>query len=267
MSRHNASNSLVARNVSVRCRGKSLLEDVNLELCAGEMLGLLGPNGAGKSTLIKVMSAEVAPCAGHVCMNGRWLRHLPSRERARQLAVLPQHLELAFPFTAFEVALLGRIPHHYGAPGHADRGVVWKTLEMVDAVHLAARAYPTLSGGEQARVQLARVLAQVWSADGDLGGRYLLLDEPTAPLDIAHQMVLMRILAEVAARGLGVLLIVHDLNLASSWVDRMALLRDGSVAALGTPQEVVTVEQMREVFDVAPHIVAHPRNGRPWMAF
>ena len=131
MSRHNASNSLVARNVSVRRRGKSLLEDVNLELCAGEMLGLLGPNGAGKSTLIKVMSAEVAPCAGHVCMNGRWLRHLPSRERARQLAVLPQHLELAFPFTAFEVALLGRIPHHYGAPGHADRDVVWKTLEMV----------------------------------------------------------------------------------------------------------------------------------------
>ena len=260
-------NSLLARDVTLRRRGKSLLQTVSVELQAGEVLGLLGPNGAGKSSLLKCMSGETAPSGGHVCLNGRWLRHVPSRLRAQSLAVLPQHLELSFAFSAFEVALLGRVPHHVGAPSALDREVVWQTLEMVDASHLASREYPSLSGGEQARVQLARVLAQVWSRSGDLSGRFLLLDEPTAPLDVAHQLDLMRLLNKVAARGLGVMLIVHDLNLAAGFVDRIALLRAGQLVAIGEPQSVITPQLVQQVFDVRPTIVAHPNSGRPWMAF
>ncbi len=261
---------LAARGIAVKRHGKSLLSDIEITLKPGEVFALLGPNGAGKSTLIKVLSAEIAPTAGHVCLNERWLRHVPSRERARSIAVLPQQLELSFPFTGFEVALLGRIPHHSGAPEPRDKEITWLALEAVDALHLAARSYPTLSGGERARVQLARVLAQIWddpSQDESKHPRYLLLDEPTAPLDIAHQIALMHTLRGVAQRGIGVMLIVHDLNLAAAWVDRIALLRDGRISAIGTPQQVMTRERMHEVFDVSPHIVAHPEHGRPWMAF
>ena len=261
---------LAARGIGVKRHGKNLLADIDIALRPGEVFALLGPNGAGKSTLIKALSAEIAPSAGHVCLNERWLRHVPSRERARSIAVLPQQLELSFPFTGFEVALLGRIPHHSGAPELRDRAITWQALQAVDAEHLAARSYPTLSGGERARVQLARVLAQIWDEQPDAASRcprYLLLDEPTAPLDIAHQIALMHTLREVAKQGIGVMLIVHDLNLAAAWADRIALLRDGRISAVGTPEQVMTRERMREVFDVSPHIVAHPEHGRPWMAF
>ena len=260
---------LVARGITLKRHGKALIEDIDIALQVGEVFALLGPNGAGKSTLIKALSAEIAPTAGHVCLNGRWLRHVPARERARSIAVLPQQLELSFPFTGFEVALLGRIPHHSGAPEPKDREITWQALQAVDAVHLAARSYPTLSGGERARVQLARVLAQIW-VEPDATSRcprYLLLDEPTAPLDIAHQIALMHTLRNVAQRGIGVMLIVHDLNLAAAWADRIALLRDGRISAMGTPDQVITGELIRKVFDVSPHIVAHPEHGRPWMAF
>lgn len=266
---------LLARGVGVKRHGKALLEDINIQLKVGEVLALLGPNGAGKSTLIKVLSAEIAPTSGHVCLNDCRLQHLPSRERARRIAVLPQQLELSFPFTAFEVALLGRIPHHKGAPEPKDREMTWEALHSVDAAHLAAHSYPTLSGGERARVQLARVLVQIWEENPDGNSqdkavrspRYLLLDEPTAPLDIAHQIALMHTLRSVAQRGIGVMLIVHDLNLAAAWADRIAFLRGGVLVAEGAPQDVVTTSQVNRVFDVSPHIVAHPRNGRPWMAF
>ena len=261
---------LVARGITVKRHGKVLIEDIDIALQVGEVFALLGPNGAGKSTLIKVLSAETPPTAGHVCLNERWLRHVPARERARRIAVLPQQLELSFPFTGFEVALLGRIPHHSGAPEPKDREITWQALQAVDAEHLAARSYPTLSGGERARVQLARVLAQIWDESAQSEGnnpRYLLLDEPTAPLDIAHQIALMHTLREVAKRGIGVMLIVHDLNLAAAWADRIALLRDGRISAMGTPEQVITNELIRKVFDVSPHIVAHPEHGRPWMAF
>ncbi|MDD3609587.1 MAG: heme ABC transporter ATP-binding protein [Halothiobacillaceae bacterium] len=258
--------SLIAETLSVHRSGRALLDEVSLSVNPGEILALLGPNGAGKSTLIKALSGDIGADSGRRLLNGRPLEHWSSQARARQRAVLPQELELAFPFTGFEVALLGRIPHHAGPPRPCDREVAHETLRVVDALHLARRTYTTLSGGERARVQLARVLAQIWEPVEE-GPRHLLLDEPTAPLDIAHQIGLMATLREIAARGIGILLIVHDLNLAAAWADRIALLHRGQLVALGTPDEVLTPERIHRVFDVRATRAPHPVHGRPWIAF
>ncbi|THF60568.1 heme ABC transporter ATP-binding protein [Pseudothauera nasutitermitis] len=257
---------LEAHQAGFSVHGRRLLTGVDFRLVPGECVALMGPNGAGKSTLLKLLSGELHPQPGEVVLNGRPMRTWTMRARARVRAVLPQHLDLAFPFTAFEVALLGRTPHHSGAPGRTDRERVRELLALLDVAHLAERPYTRLSGGERARVQLARVFAQIWDDCGP-GGRYLLLDEPTAPLDIAHQLALMERLAEVAGRGIGVLMIVHDLNLAAAHCDRIALLRDGRLLHDGAPREVLTAERLRETFDVDAVIMPHPRHDRPWIAF
>ncbi|MFN3984820.1 MAG: heme ABC transporter ATP-binding protein [Rhodocyclaceae bacterium] len=246
--------------------GRRLLTAADLALAPGERVALMGPNGAGKSTLLKLLAGEHAPSAGHVEMNGRPLARWRPRERARMRAVLPQQLDLVFPFTAYEVAMLGRTPHHAGAPDRHDRNVVGEVLELLDVLHLAHRPYTRLSGGERARVQLARVFAQIWDTDAG-GPRYLLLDEPTAPLDVAHQLDLMGKLAAIAGREVGVLLIVHDLNLAAAHVDRIVLLRDGLVCHAGTPAQVITPATLREVFDVDARVLPVAGRSDPMIVF
>lgn len=243
-----------------------LVDAVDFHLSPGECVALMGPNGAGKSTLLKLLSGDLKPRAGAVSLNGRPLSGWRQSERACLRAVLPQHLDLAFPFTAFEVAMLGRIPHHAGGPGPRDHAVVNEVMALLDATRFADRPYTRLSGGERARVQLARVFAQIWDERPE-GPRYLLLDEPTAPLDIAHQLELMAHLRTLAGRNIGVLIIVHDLNLAAAHVDRIMLLRDGKVLHAGTVQSVLTTETLREVFDVHAQVLAAAGQGTPLIRF
>lgn len=243
-----------------------LVDAVDFRLAPGECVALMGPNGAGKSTLLKLLSGDLNPRTGSVSLNGRLLGAWRQHERARLRAVLPQHLDLAFPFTAFEVAMLGRIPHHAGAPGPHDHAVVNEVMALLDADGFADRPYTRLSGGERARVQLARVFAQIWDERPE-GPRYLLLDEPTAPLDIAHQLELMAHLRRLAARNIGVLIIVHDLNLAAAHADRIMLLRDGRVLHSGAVAEVLTRDTLREVFDVNARVLETGARGAPLIGF
>ncbi len=241
------------------CRGtQTVLDGVGVRLAAGEMLGVLGPNGAGKSTLLGALSGELALCAGQV-----WLHEAPvsawaGTERARRLAVLPQRPSLGFGFRVDEVAGLGRLPHASGMA--ADRVIVTAALEAADVAHLAERSYLALSGGEQQRVHLARVLAQLWPGSE---GQVLLLDEPTAMLDPLHQHSVLLTVRRFVEGGGAALVILHDLNLAARYCDRLLLLAGGRTYLAGTPQEVLQAEPLKKVFGLDVLIHRHPERGHP----
>lgn len=253
---------LAAHEVSVRAGGATLLDGVSFAVRPGEILGVVGPNGAGKSTLLKVLCGDVGMAAGEVRMNGRPLRDWSLRERAKVRAVLPQETALGFPLPVFEVALMGRSPHLRGVESARDRAIAGEALRLVEADHLADRDYTTLSGGERQRVQLARVLAQIWEAGDVRQPCYLLLDEPTAALDLAHQHAALTIAARFAReRRVGVVAILHDLNLAALYADRIAVMKRGRVWVEGPPETALAVEVVEAVFAVRASVVRHP--GRP----
>lgn len=248
-----------AHNLRLERGGRALLDDVSLTVAAGEVLAVLGPNGAGKSSLRKALSGEWQPSRGTVTLNDKPLTQWPLADLARMRAVLPQDSTLNFPFTVLEVALLGRTPHLRGRERPHDLTVARAALEAAEASHLATRLYPTLSGGERQRVQLARVLAQVWDAPQDGAARYLLLDEPTSNLDLAHQHQTLAIARRFAAQGVGVFIILHDLNLAAQYADRLLLLKAGRVVVTGSPVEVLQAELLREVFQLPVIVTHHPQ--------
>jgi len=249
---------ICARRLHVAIGAKALLADVSLDVRGGEVVAVVGPNGAGKSTLRKVLCGDLTPSGGEVLMNERALTEWPLIERARSRAVLPQDSSLSFPFTVLEVVLMGRTPHVRGTEEPRDYEIARAALEAVEARHLEERLYPTLSGGERQRVQLARVLAQIWEANGTNEARYLLLDEPTSSLDLAHQHSTLSIARRFAREGVGVLVILHDLNLAAQYADRIVMLRDGRMVASGPPAEVLTREAIQATFSMPVAVMKHP---------
>lgn len=252
--------SLSARNVSLTLSDTPLLRAITLDVPPGRITTVLGPNGAGKTSLLRVLIGELAPDAGSVSLNGRALDTWTPRERARTLGVLPQHSLLNFPFTAAEVVMLGRTPHDTGI-AH-DRDIVAQTLKSVDGDYLADRIYTQLSGGEKQRVHLARVLAQIWEPAPE-GERYLVLDEPTSSFDLAHQKLTLEVVRSLADRGVGVLMVIHDLNLAACCADQMFLMQCGQIVVSGTPREVLQREIISRVFQVDATIGVHPKSGTP----
>jgi len=247
------------RNLRLRRGRREILRGVDLRLGPGEFLGVLGPNGAGKSTLLAAIAGELSPAEGEILFTGQKLKAIPARERARRLALLPQESSLNFPFTAFEVARMGRLPH---PPHPRDDRIVEEALRTAGAMHLADRLYPTLSGGERQRVQFARVLAQLAGAPEGTP-QALLLDEPTNNLDLEHQHAILHAAKDLCARGPAVLAILHDLDLAAVYADRLVLLDAGRIAAEGTPWEVLTEERVSEVFGVRATVLRHPHADRP----
>ncbi|MGU7770139.1 heme ABC transporter ATP-binding protein [Burkholderia sp. MR1-5-21] len=244
---------LIAHHLEVARRRAVILRDLSLSIEPGCVTALLGRNGAGKSTLLKTFAGELtgsgAPngvrVSGRVTLNGESLARIDAARLACLRAVLPQAAQPAFPFSVDEIVLLGRYPHarRSGAASRRDRDIAWRALERADADTLVGRDVTTLSGGELARVQFARVLAQLWPDDGHdtAQPRYLLLDEPTAALDLAHQHRLLDTVRTVAREWrLGVLAIVHDPNLAARHADRIAMLADGTIVAHGAPRDVMT---------------------------
>jgi len=252
--------SLSARNLSLTLSGTLLLGDIDLDVLPGQITTVLGPNGAGKTSLLRVLVGELAPDKGSVTLNGRELTQWSPPRRARTLAVLPQHSLLNFPFTAAEVVMLGRTPHDTGAA--RDREIVLQALRAVDGDHLAGRIYTQMSGGEKQRVHLARVLAQIWETVGE-GERYLVLDEPTSSFDLAHQQLTLDVVRDLAEKGVGILMVLHDLNLASRCADRMFLMQRGRMVISGTPGEVLSPETITRVFQVEVNIGVHPVSGTP----
>ena len=248
---------LSIQNVHVRIGGAVLLRGVTLDVMRGTFVAVVGPNGAGKSTLLRVAAGEVRPDEGRVLLGDEPLAAIPPGVLARRRAVLPQESVLNFPFTVFEVALLGRTAHRATRAADADAALC--ALRAADVADLAERRFPTLSGGEKQRVHLARALAQLDGPDAAL----LLLDEPTASLDLAHQH---RVLAGARrlARGegdrppLAVVAVLHDLNLAAQYADRIAVLKRGELLAEGLPADVLRPDIVQAAFDVRVLVVPHP---------
>jgi len=241
---------LCAEGLVFRVAGRALVDGVGFALRPGEVLGLVGPNGAGKSTLLRLVSGEIAPHAGSIALAGAPLSAMPAWRQAEHRAVMTQASTLAFAFTVEEVVALGVDGVAPAMAGGAREAICGEALQAADVLHLAGRAYPTLSGGEQQRVRFARALAQLRATRRRETRQLLLLDEPVASLDLTHQFQLMRAVRRLADEGIGVVAVLHDLNLAIRFADRLLVLHQGRVAAAGAPAEVVTRDMLRAVFDL-----------------
>jgi len=270
--------TLRADSVDVRVGTAELLRGATLEVRPGEVLAVVGPNGAGKSTLLRVLAGDRSLTAGTVTMEDRPLADWSLGARALRRAVMGHDDEPAFPWLARELVLLGRLPHHGGSPGARDHAIVSRLLADVDAEMLAERVHSTLSSGERQRIGLARALAQVWPDDLDPAGpapagrapgsatrapAWLLLDEPTANLDLRHQALALGLLRARATAGAGVLVVSHDLNLAAAHADRIAIIHAGQVVASGTPGEVLQADLLEHVFGVRMLVMPHPHLPHP----
>lgn len=250
---------LEIRNASFSYGKTPVLEDVSIALREGSVTAVLGPNGAGKSTLINVMGGTLAPSEGSVLLEGNPLDSYPSNERARRIASVAQETYIPFPFTALEVVLMGRAPYlpAMGFERRIDVEAALHAMDAMDCEHLADRDIGALSGGERRRVIVARALAQ--------GTPVLLLDEPTNFLDIKHATELVGLLRDHSrSRGTAVCAVMHDINLAAAFSDRMVLIKDGTIAADGKPDEVITSDTIDSVFGTRVTVGRDPSSGSPY---
>lgn len=249
-------------HISFQAGKLSLLDDVSMEVLPGEIVVIAGVNGAGKSTLLKIASGALRPAAGTIAIQGNALNEWKPSELARFMAVLPQHTTLNLPFTVREVVMMGRYPHFGKHPRRIDEDIADNALRKTGMERLGSRSYLDLSGGEQQRVQLARVFAQIWYAD-HYDVRYLFMDEPSNSLDIRHQHNMLLMAREFAAEGNCVFAILHDLNLALRYADKILLLKKGAAMAFGTPEEILNEKVLSRVFDYPLHILHHAGYDHP----
>lgn len=249
---------LSIQNLFVSYNGHDILQDVSLCVSPGSILAVIGPNGAGKTTLIRAISGVLPPRSGKVFVDGIDLLRLPAIQRARYLAVVPQARQLPGAFSVRQSVLLGRTPYigWLGRTHEVDHQLVEQALQQTRLTELAQRRVGELSGGEQQRVLLARALAQ----DTPI----LLLDEPTTHLDLEHQSSFFNLVRSlVSQKRLAVLLVLHDLNLAGLYADQVALLVKGRIHTSGSPQEVLTENNLSRVYNVPVSVVPHPDYGTP----
>lgn len=242
-------------NVGLQLEGRAIISRVSLEVFPGEVLALVGPNGAGKSTLLSLMSGDVAPSSGTALLAGKEVSRYRPEEAARLRSVLMQSNTVSFPFTVWEIVEMGRAPWARTPKISEDTDAIATALALADVDHLKERRFTQLSGGEKARVSLARVLAQRTPV--------VLLDEPTAALDLRHQEDVMATVKNLAREGQAVVVVVHDLSVAAGYADRVAMLVEGGLDAVGTPTEVLDAERVSRVYGVAVDIELVGQPPRP----
>ncbi len=242
--------SLVVSNIGFSAGRASLLRQVSASFEAGRVTAILGPNGAGKSTFMSLISGQSKPSAGQVRMNCMNIASVPMTELAKVRSFVPQDSQVAFDFSVREIVELGRYPHR-AKPGKQEAQIVPKALSVVNVLHLADRVYNTLSGGERARVQVARALAQIWEPSATGHARWLMLDEPTAALDLAHQhQVMSELRGWAVTEGVGIVTVLHDVNLALRYADDVLLLRGGESHGFGSARSVLTAETVSDLWQV-----------------
>ncbi|MBJ7221087.1 MULTISPECIES: heme ABC transporter ATP-binding protein [unclassified Brenneria] len=252
-------NALVARNLHFHTAGRCLTDDISLEINCGEIVAIIGPNGAGKSTLLRLLTGYLTPDRGECRLAGKPFAQWNPTALAKTRAVMRQHSGMAFAFSVQEVVAMGRSP--YSRDRRNDE-VIRRVMEQTGCLTLANRDYRQLSGGEQQRVQLARVLAQLWHPQPTLG--WLFQDEPTSALDLYHQQHLLRLLKQLTQQQpLAVCCVLHDLNLAALYADRILLLHDGKLVAQGTPAQVLQAEILTRWYQADLNVSPHPEYPIP----
>lgn len=251
-----------ARNITYKVQGKTILQEISLTLQPAEVTAILGPNGAGKSTLLHCLSGGLKPSFGDIMLDGVRLCSYTKQALAKRRAVLSQSNPISFPFTVLQVVLMGRSPHSI-VETREDMGIAEAALREVDACSLKDRSFPTLSGGEQQRVHLARVLAQLWGQEDAL----LFLDEPTSALDLKHQHHILTYAKTRAEAGWTVLCVLHDVNLAAQYADRLIFMKHGRIVEEGFTASLMRPETFSDVFGISTTIMEHPETRRPMACF
>lgn len=254
-----------ARSLSFRAGGRDLVREASLELAPGTTTILIGPNGAGKSTLLKLMTGEAKPSGGEIRVDGEALTAIPAWRLACQRAVMAQHARLVFPFSVYEVASLGVDGIGRAMTRVRRDALVGESLAAAGVLELAGRAYQTLSGGEQQRVQFARVLCQIEAGRSVASRQALFLDEPIASLDLCHQLALLDMARAIAGRGVAVLIVLHDLNLAVTYADHLVVMDQGQIIAQGAPAKTLDDALLRQVFKVDLSLSRAPAPGLPFL--
>lgn len=236
-------------------RNSTILDHVSLDVRAGEFVVVLGPNGAGKSSLLKAITGDMPFQQGRIQINDKPLDRWRAKELAAVRAVMPQKVVLEFPFLVSEVVAMGRSAYRDGID---DRHIIHHCMDLMHTTHLKQRLYPSLSGGEQQRVQLARVLAQIWH-DSPEQTRYMLLDECTSALDPFYQHHIFHILAKLKQCDIGMIAVVHDLNLAAQYADKILLLKEGKTLAFGDKKDVLTAPLLAEAYNIDVELIAQKK--------
>ncbi len=251
---------IASKQLDYAYHGSPVLRDVSLTLEAGTFTAIIGPNGAGKSTLLKLITGSLAIQAGEVQIDGRSLSDYDFKTLAKTMAYVAQSFESAFDFTAYEIVAMGRFPYQtaFRSESQRDRDIIRQMMEATGVWSFRERRLTELSGGERQRLILSSALAQE--------PRILLLDEPTTALDIKHQMQFYRILERLCREEqMTILTVTHDLNLASRFVERLVVMKDGEIAADGKPEGVLTSETLARVYEVEAQIIPHPQDGKPYV--
>lgn len=245
---------------------KLILNDINTEFHPGEFNMILGPNGSGKSTFLKIFSGEIHRNDGNVYYAGKKIREIKNDELAKYRAVMSQQPELSFPLMVNEVVMMGRYPHFVFNPGKKDEAICEEVIKRMNLESFKERNYLTLSGGEKQRVQYARVLAQIWEKP-DRGCRYLFLDEPLTNLDINYQQEFLQIAREFVKEDTILVAVMHDINLAIQYADKLFFLKEGELVAQGKPSAILTEELIAKVFGVKTTIINNPVSGSPLVIY
>ncbi|WP_343559125.1 heme ABC transporter ATP-binding protein [Sphingobacterium sp.] len=252
---------LRVEKINYELKGRKLLKDITFQVRKGELLAVLGANGAGKSTLMGILCGEKKPDSGHIHFNGKPLSAYDAATLSKCRALLTQQQQMTLSFKVDEIVLMGRYPHYKNTPTAQDYKVVAETMELCGVAAFADRDFLSLSGGEQQRVHLARVLAQIWDNPDAL----LLLDEPISALDLHYQQKVLAIAKALARRGFMVILIVHDVNFAAMYADRILMLKHGRKLFHGTPVEVLARKEIYTIFSVESNVIMNPRTLKPYV--
>lgn len=248
------------KNISVKTPlKKTIVDSVSLDVKPGTLTAIVGKNGAGKSSVLKAMCGDLPKSSGTILFEGKNVDEIELRELAKRRAVMAQKTHIEFSFTAQEIVGIGRAPFSGVFTSHKDEKIILKCMEKADALHLRNQSFTTLSGGEQQRVHFARALAQIWDSIEISTPSYLLLDEPLASLDVAHQHEMMYVLKQICKQNVGVLIVIHDLNLAAQYANQVHILKDGKTVIQGTPFEVFTEDIVTKAFDYPVSIIPHPK--------
>lgn len=252
---------LRVEKINYELKGRKLLKDITFQVRKGEILAVLGANGAGKSTLMGVLCGEKKPDSGQIYFNGKSLSAYDAATLSKCRALLSQQQQMTLSFKVEEIVLMGRYPHYRNTPTVHDYKVVAETMELCGVTAFAGRDFLSLSGGEQQRVHLARVLAQIWDNPDAL----LLLDEPISALDLHYQQKVLAIARALARKGFVIVLVVHDVNFAAMYADRILMLKHGRKLFHGTPVEVLAQKEIYTIFSVESNVIMNPRTLKPYV--
>jgi iron complex transport system ATP-binding protein len=257
---------LSASSISYQVGKKKILNNISANFYPGEFNMILGQNGSGKSTFLKIFSGEINRYSGTISYYNKNISSYKKQELAKMRAVMSQQPELSFPLTVEEVVMMGRYPHYNFNPSKKDESICDEVISRINLTAFRERNYLTLSGGEKQRVQFARVLTQIWEKPEE-GLRYLFLDEPLTSLDIAYQQEFLQIAKQLKNNSTILIAVMHDINLASQYGDKLFFLKEGKLIASGKPLEILTETIIETVFDIKAKIISNPVTGSPLVVY